>query len=48
MLIAGVCLIAGMVAIGLPASDTGALRYFAGGVLVGIALLLLGFGPRPF
>ena len=46
VVIAGVCLLSGMVLIGLPIGDPGPLRYFSGGILVGLAMLLLIFGPR--
>jgi len=46
--VASVCLIAGMVLMVFPASDLGPLRYFAGAILIGLALLVLIFGPRTF
>jgi hypothetical protein len=48
LVIAAVCLIAGMAFIGLPVGATGPLRYFGGGILVGLALLLFIFGRRTF
>jgi hypothetical protein len=35
-----------MAFIGLPIGDPGPLRYFGCGILVGLAMLLLIFGPR--
>jgi len=35
-----------MVLIGLPIGAPEPLRYFGGGILVGLAMLLLIFGPR--
>ena len=46
--VASVCLIAGMVLMVFPASDLGPLRYFAGAILIGLALLVFIFGPRTF
>jgi hypothetical protein len=48
VLIAGGCLLSGMALIGLPVDASGPLRYFGGGVLVGLAMLLLIFGLRSF
>jgi hypothetical protein len=48
VVIAGVCLLSGMACIGLPVDASGPLRYFGGGVLVGLAMLLLIFGLRIF
>jgi hypothetical protein len=48
VLIAGVCLVAGMVLIGLPVGDVGPLGYLLGGILVGVAVLLLLSQPPTF
>jgi hypothetical protein len=48
VVIAGACLLSGMALIGLPVDASGPLRYFGSGVLVGLAMLLLIFGVRPF
>jgi hypothetical protein len=46
VLIAGVFLVASMILIGLPTGDMGPLRYFAGGIMVGVDSLLLIFWLR--
>jgi hypothetical protein len=48
VLIAGVRLVAGMVLIGLPVGDVGPLGYLLGGILVGVAVLLLLSQPPTF
>jgi hypothetical protein len=48
VVIAGICLLAGMAFIGLPVGATGPLRYVGGGILVGLGMLLVIFGWRTF
>jgi len=45
---AGVCVVAGLALLGLPVSASTPVRYFGGGILVGLALLLVIFGVRSF
>ena len=41
VLIAGACLIAGMMLVGIPIDTPSALRFFLGGVLIGAAILIV-------